>query len=291
MATNTAKLFKLMAMLPQRPREFYDRVCAMVDVHLEPFLRKRPQYESVEWETAVDALQEPLGGSLADYLREDSLREIEGQVRQGIGAMPADAPFASFHNGDFSLGRLCYALTRLKRPQAIVETGVCYGVTSSFMLKALQVNGIGRLHSIDLPPLGENADAFVGRLIPADLRGYWKLNRGSSRKLLAGILHDIGKVDMFVHDSLHTYRNMRFEFEHVAPHLSSDAVVVADDIEDNSAFEEWSRNSRPLFAAVLREYAKRKSLLGVVVCGKALTTGMQAVEAVGCAPARGSRNG
>lgn len=268
MPTNTAKMLKLMSILPQRPGEFYDRISAMVDVHLEPYLRKPPQYETVDWEKAIEALNEPLGAALADYLNEESLREIEDQVRKGIGAMPSNAPFASFHNGDFSLGRLCYALARIKRPNVIIETGVCYGVTSSFMLKALQVNGRGCLYSIDLPPLGENADAFVGRLIPADLRCRWKLNRGSSRKLLAGILRNIGAVDMFVHDSLHTYRNMRYEFELVAPHLTADAIVVADDIEGNSAFEEWSRNARPVYSSVLREHAKRKSLLGVAVCGK-----------------------
>jgi predicted O-methyltransferase YrrM len=268
MPINTAKMLKLMSILPQRPGEFCDRISAMVDVHLEPYLRKAPQYETVEWETAIEALNEPLGASLAEFLSEDSLREIEDQVREGIGAMPSNAPFASFHNGDFSLGRLCYALARIKRPNVIIETGVCYGVTSSFMLKALEVNGRGSLYSIDLPPLGENADAFVGRLIPAGLRSNWKLNRGSSRKLLSGILRNIGAVDMFVHDSLHTYRNMRFEFELVAPHLTPDAIVVADDIEGNSAFEEWSRNAHPVYSSVLREHAKRKSLLGVAVCGK-----------------------
>ncbi|MGB2605798.1 MAG: class I SAM-dependent methyltransferase [Candidatus Sulfotelmatobacter sp.] len=279
-------MLKLMSLLPQRPGEFYDRVSAMVDVHLEPYLRKTPRYETVEWETAVEALDEPLGACLAEYLQEDSLREIEDQVREGIGAMPEDAPFASFHNGDFTLGRLCYALTRIKRPNVIIETGVCYGVTSSFMLKALQINGRGSLYSIDLPPLGENADAFVGRLIPADLRRNWKLNRGSSRKLLSGILESIGAVDMFVHDSLHTYRNMRFEFELVAPHLSSDAIVVADDIEGNSAFDEWSRSAHPVYSSVLREHAKRKSLLGIAVCGKSHAERPEAVVQGGYQAAR-----
>jgi predicted O-methyltransferase YrrM len=282
-------MLKLMSILPQRPGEFYDRVCAMVDVHLEPYLRKAPQYKTVEWETAVEALDEPLGACLAEYLGEDSLREIEDQVREGIGAMPADAPFASFHNGDFSLGRLCYALTRIKRPNVIIETGVCYGVTSSFMLKALQVNGQGSLYSIDLPPLGENADAFVGRLIPAALRRNWRLNRGSSRKLLSGILQSIGAVDMFVHDSLHTYRNMRFEFELVAPYLTPDAIVVADDIEGNSAFDEWSRNAHPVYSSVLREHAKRKSLLGVAICGKSHAERPEAVLPGGYETARNGK--
>src|SRR5260370_30423521 len=106
--------------------------------------------------------------------------------------MPSDAPFKSVHNGDFNLGRLCYATVRIKRPTVVVETGVCYGVTSSFILKALQVNGTGRLFSIDLPPLGDNADDFVGRLIPSELRSGWQLHRGSSRQVLPQVLSCVG---------------------------------------------------------------------------------------------------
>ena len=44
-------------------------------------------------------------------------------------------------------------------------------------------------------------------------------------------------IDFFVHDSLHTYRNMHQEFEIVSPFLAPRAVVVADDVEGNSAFK------------------------------------------------------
>jgi predicted O-methyltransferase YrrM len=267
-------MYTLLSLLPRRPREFYERIAAMIDAYLEAHWHKQPEYKTVDWTAAVKCLSELLGDSLEDCLREDALYEIEQQVRQGIGAMPPDAPFASFHNGDFKLGRLCYALTRIRRPTAIVETGVCYGVTSSFMLKALEVNGKGRLHSIDLPPLGANADDFVGQLVPESLRGNWRLHRGSSRRLMPQILRSEGQIDFFLHDSLHTHRNMRYELELVRSHLSTDAVVVADDVEGNSAFQDWILSTSPAYAGVLREEAKRKSLLGVAVfCSQAPISG------------------
>jgi len=158
----------------------------------------------------------------------------------------------------------CYVLARIIQPSAIVETGVCYGVTSAFLLKALQVNRRGALHSIDLPPLGKDADEFVGKLIPADLRGSWKLYRGASQRLLPHVLNEVRSLGLFVHDSLHTYRNMLLEFETVRPYLAPTAVVLADDIEGNEAFDEWVEKTHPQYSAALQEESKQ-SLVGVAL--------------------------
>ena len=263
--SNVEKMFSLLSMIPQRPREFYDRMAAKVDVYRERYLQKQPHYQTLDWAAVVAGLNQSLRTNIEDCLRELPLQEIQRTVQQGIAAMPADAPFNSRHNGDFYLGRLCYALTRIRRPRTIVETGVCYGVTTSFILKALEVNGTGELYSIDLPPLGKDADQFVGRLIPQRLRGKWTLNRGSSKAVMPGVIGQIGQVDFFIHDSLHTYRNIRWELETVTPYLAPNAMVVTDDVEGNVAFQEWIAKAGPSYAAVLREQAKRESLLGVAV--------------------------
>ena len=74
------------------------------------------------------------------------------------------------YNGSPALARLCYAVVRAMRPQVVVETGVCYGVTSSFTLGALEENGSGMLYSIDLPLLAKEADHYHGCLVPQHLR-------------------------------------------------------------------------------------------------------------------------
>jgi hypothetical protein len=131
-------------------------------------------------------------------------------------------------------------------------------------LQALHVNGGGVLHSIDLPPLGNEADQFVGRLIPTNLRGNWKLHRGSSKVVLPQVLKHVGPISLFVHDSLHTYRNMRREFETVHPFLNPTAAVVSDDIERNDAFGEWVSKARAERSITLHEESK-KGLLGVAL--------------------------
>jgi hypothetical protein len=168
------------------------------------------------------------------------------------------------HNADFGLARLCYLICRALKPSIVLETGVAYGLTTAVVLKALDVNGTGLLHSVDLPPLGSEADQFVGRLIPQQLRHRWRLHRGASRRVLPSLLPQLGQVDIFVHDSLHTLRNMRHEFRSVMGYLSQPGVVIADDVDRNPAFLQLVHDTHPAFWATSEEVEK-KALFGVSV--------------------------
>lgn len=260
------KFSYLIRLLPTRPTEFWGRLATIVEVRAESSGRRRCTIDPVDWPRAVSELNHLWRVDLDAFLSEVELKNVEQEVSELILAMPKDAPFGSFHNGDVRLARLCYALARIIQPTVVVETGVCYGVTSAFLLKALKVNGRGTLHSIDLPPLGRDADQFVGKLIPANLRGSWTLYRGSSHRLLPQVLRGVGSIGLFVHDSLHTYRNMLREFETVRPYLAPKAAVVADDIEGNDAFGEWVAKVAPRYSVVLEEESKQ-SLLGLALFG------------------------
>jgi hypothetical protein len=258
------KLGCLSRLLPTRPAEVWERLATMAEVRAETYRRRAPAVEPVEWSRVVSDVSQFCQVDVNSILRETELKDVEDEVLLLQQTLPMDAPFGTFHNGDIQLARLCYALARIIQPRAIVETGVCYGVTSAFLLQALQVNGSGILHSIDLPPLGRNADHFVGTVVPAGLRHNWTLHRGSSRSLLPSVLQSLRQVDLFVHDSLHTYRNMRREFETIQPCLSPTAAVVADDIEGNEAFRQWSDRAGPQYSVTLREQSKT-SLVGVAL--------------------------
>jgi len=149
-----------------------------------------------------------------------------------------DSPFQFSHNGSSTLGELCYWACRYLRPQAVVETGVAYGVTSAYILQALEENGQGALYSIDLPPLGRDSLRYVGYFVPAELRARWKLRIGSAQKLLPETLRQAKSIDVFVHDSLHTYSHMKWEFENAMGALRPGGILISDDIEGNRAFEE-----------------------------------------------------
>jgi predicted O-methyltransferase YrrM len=144
--------------------------------------------------------------------------------------------FGRWDDGDVRLGRLAWCLARHLRPQRVVETGVGRGFTTSALLDALDRNGGGRLWSIDLPPLARRDFAEdIGAAVPERLHERWTLLRGSSRRLLPRLLADLGEVDLFVHDSMHTSRNMRFELEQAWAALCPGGAALVDDVEKNVA--------------------------------------------------------
>ncbi len=264
---------QLASLLPNHPQEFYDRIAGIAEFHSEVLLGKTLTKTSFEYTAtnttdAIQLLGASLGESLGPFFAEDGLREIEQHVRGRIEALRALGPFGLFHNADFLLARLAYALCRALRPAVVLETGVAYGVSSAFVLKALEENGLGVLHSIDLPPLGKDSDHFVGFLIPDSLRGPWKLYRGVSRRVMPTLLPGIGRVGLFLHDAMHTYRNMSWELGTVTPHMARPSAVIVDDIDYNSAFRDWTNAVHPDFAAILSEQekadnAQRRKLLGL----------------------------
>jgi hypothetical protein len=255
-----SKIFHLLTLLPKNPREFNQRVSIMLGARLDSRMRKPPRYDTVSWQVLAQGVDKSLSVKIADLLRERELQEVEDHVERALREARQDLPFGTFHNGDLLLGRLCYALTRAMKPRTVIETGVCYGVTTSFLLGALRLNGSGVLHSIDLPPLGQDADHFVGSLVPSHLKDSWKLYRGLSNEWLPKILESNGEVGLFVHDSLHTYENIRRELATVTPYLAPVAAVIVDDVEGNGAFGDWAQLAIPQFLGVTRAQSKPSSV-------------------------------
>jgi hypothetical protein len=240
----------------------HDRIMTRLEVFLERFWLRQPAYRPIEWDHLVQGLEARLGAGLAGFLGEPALADIEQAAHEGIRELAPRAPFPVVHNADLGLARLCYGICRAVKPSVVVETGVAYGVTSAFILKAMQVNGHGALHSVDRPPLGYRADSFVGFLVPDALRPRWHLHQGLSRRVLPSLLAQLQRVDVFLHDSRHTYRNMDWELRAVTPFLAHTSAVIADDVDRNVAFEYWVRERHPSFHATMRETDKGR-LLGV----------------------------
>jgi Methyltransferase domain len=146
--------------------------------------------------------------------------------------------FSGWDDGDAALARAAWCVARHTQPQIAVETGVARGFTTRVILEALEADGAGRLYSIDLPPpLEERRLAEETGVAVADqVRGRWTLIRGSSRRRLPGLLRDLGTIDMFVHDSRHTYRNISFELGLAWPALRPGGFLLADDVGANGGF-------------------------------------------------------
>lgn len=158
-----------------------------------------------------------------------------------------DTEFSEIHNSlsryfslhgtaDTTLARLLYCLSRIKKPEYIVETGVWHGVSSTFLLSAIKKNGTGFLHSIDVPPVDPSIKVEIGGAIPVELREHWRLHLGHSRIMLPKVLNEIPKLQFFVHDSEHSYRNMYNEYKIAWPKIDTGGFLISDDIALNDAF-------------------------------------------------------
>jgi Methyltransferase domain len=160
---------------------------------------------------------------------------------KGIQAGPQS--FLGWNDGDAGLVRAIWCLTRHLRPQHVVETGVAHGVTSRFILEALERNGEGHLWSIDLPPLERDWRKQVGIAVNDRLASRWSYIKGPSRLRLSKVLAQFGHLGLFVHDSLHSERNVRFELDRAWPHLRPGGAVVVDDIDANWGFRSFTENT------------------------------------------------
>ena len=253
-----------------RPREAYDRLTGYADLLLDRLFAGTPNYETVSRETALRDAQAHLGDA-ADVLGEPALARVEEATRRLLADIRGEDPFRLRWAADSVLARWCYLVCRLLEPSVVVETGVAYGVSSAFILSALEQNGRGTLHSVDLPPTSRGADGFWGIAVPGELRERWHLHRGASKRVLPRLLRKTGPLDLFVHDSLHTRRNMRREFETVWPYLGDGGVILADDVERNGAFGELRRRGPALWRVVEdREEAPLHGRAAPVVFGVAI---------------------
>jgi predicted O-methyltransferase YrrM len=259
-----SKTLQLLFLLPRRPLEFCDRVTASLTTRWRESGTGNTPYRVVTHEEGLSELSGMLGAELRTALEEPELERLEADLGRRETGLTDGAPFNRAHNGGSALAGFCYAVTRALKPELVLETGVCYGVTSAHFLQALKMNGRGELHSIDLPPLGKNGDAYVGTLVSRELRQSWTVHRGTARRLLPKLLTSLGQIDLFLHDSLHTYRNMRMEFAKAWPKLRPGGVLISDDVDGNAAFRELAKRHDVAASVVLREDGK-KSLFGIAV--------------------------
>jgi methyltransferase family protein len=146
-----------------------------------------------------------------------------------------------------------YAAVRAFAPDCIVETGVANGVSSAYLLLALQKNKRGRLHSIGLAdtaflPVGKDP----GWLVPEWLRAAWQVHVGDVRDILPRLLKHLDKIGIFIHDSLHTYDHMMWEFETAYPYLLSGGLLISDDAWWNNSFYDFAEKKGARDVQIMR---------------------------------------
>jgi predicted O-methyltransferase YrrM len=131
-----------------------------------------------------------------------------------------------------------YGLTRWLRPTVVVESGGFIGMSSAFILKAFADANLtaAKLYSIEW-----SEDCEQGALIPGELRsasGGFVPMRGKVEDFLKGDQLP-RQIDMFLHDSSHSYRHMLWEFRQFWPRLRDGGLLVSHDVQMNAAFPEF----------------------------------------------------
>ncbi|MGA8274105.1 MAG: class I SAM-dependent methyltransferase [Candidatus Sulfotelmatobacter sp.] len=181
--------------------------------------------------------------------------------------------FKYWNDGDAGLVRSIWCVVRHLAPDKVVETGVGHGVTSRIILEAMKKNGRGHLWSIDLPPLEKAWQKQVGIAVGDGHRDRWSYIRGSSRLHLPKLLAKVGELDLFIHDSLHSERNVRFELDRAWTVLRPGGALVVDDIDVNWGFRSFTQTfsgqrsvicqAEPLHPDLRRP--DKKGMFGIIV--------------------------
>jgi hypothetical protein len=236
------------------------------------FERPAPALEGAPSPAWEQALHESLGvpwpcrelAALQEVWDDTQARLREAGARAGRGA------YGGWDDGDPALARAVWCLTTHLRARQVLETGVARGITSRTILECLARDREGDLWSIDLPALNHAQwSGELGVAVPAELRGRWTLVEGSSRMKLREVLERLGTLDLFVHDSLHSERNVRFELAHVWPAVRAGGAIVVDDVHMNAGFHRWlagvgdaqsivclADDGQALFAVVIKRHPR-----------------------------------
>ncbi|MFZ3354858.1 MAG: class I SAM-dependent methyltransferase [Xanthobacteraceae bacterium] len=207
------------------------------------------------WDSILgDALAELKTVPHADQVfeRRDFIEKYLFDIAAKYGAYYA----AGWVNLDDAL--FLYWLVRQLKPKTIVQTGVCNGLSSAFMMLGLVKNGQeGRLHVIDLPPVFDSKDPawtvkgkVYGVVIPESKSSGWivpdayhdrfDVRTGDAKELLPKLVDDVDSIDFFYHDSDHTYDHMMFEFREAKRKLKPGGLMVGDDISWNASLWDFA---------------------------------------------------
>jgi predicted O-methyltransferase YrrM len=168
----------------------------------------------------------------------------------------------SFSPGGMSIGgKALYVITRVVKPQSILEIGVANGMSTAYILGALNDENMSpesvTIHAIDRPQFAyqirERRGKFgiegrgglipdnkeVGWLAPNDIKSNYnyQLHIGDFTHILEDILETSGNLDLAVYDASKDSDEMKFAYQRCINKLNGEGVLISDDVLVNDTFE------------------------------------------------------
>lgn len=171
-------------------------------------------------------------GQIRDWMQElDEDSHLADELTKRMSSNPRRRICANEPHWARRLG--WYSLVRAAQPDHVVETGTHLGLGSCAIAAALLRNGHGRLTTIDVDP-------HAGHLIGEPWAKVIDRRTGNSVDMLA----ELSDVDIFLHDSLHTYDHETSELAAVEPNLRAGAIILSDNAHESSALSDWSERTK-----------------------------------------------
>ena len=201
-------------------------------------MKSMPAPSRLWWRRAKDANQSAPAPSTSFYGIWDTVARFAAEIRTSdfMAEMirRRDACGSQGLMGALDCATL-YALARWRRPAVVLESGGFLGMSSAFLLKALVDEGLttAKLYSMEW-----SEDCDQGALIPNELRSQFVPLRGKVEDFMRS--DELPSfIDMFLHDSSHSYRHMLWEFRQFWPRLRDGGLLVSHDVHMNAAFPEF----------------------------------------------------
>jgi len=195
--------------------------------------------EEKEWISRIEQIRKqftdnPAPISILDFGagNPDSLRSDEEMTRGATSTTTY---------GEICLGSLpalwallLFKLIRTVQPEWVIELGTCIGISAAYQSAAQQLNGKGRLITI------EGSETIAGlakeNINSLGLKNV-EIHCGKFHDVLPEIFAEISAIDYVFIDGHHDEQATIAYFELLLPHLSSGALLVFDDIS-------WSTGMR-----------------------------------------------
>jgi hypothetical protein len=93
-----------------------------------------------------------------------------------------------------------------------------------------------------------------GWLVPSELRDRWELTLGDSNVELKKVVGKLDSIDLFYHDSEHSYETMMFEFTETWDKIRKEGYLLADDIRWNDSWKDFLAKHQGTYSFMYRNF-------------------------------------
>ena len=228
------RVFKTFAGYLKRP-DLYPELGRKIIKNI--FYRKnanKGQEKTISWASSLAVSQEKAISDLFGI----KVKSFEELFPSELGEAKRKEQECPIKMGGAGALELIYYACEFTEAKAVIETGVAYGWSSLVALLSLKKRN-GTLYSSDMPYLGQDGDKFVGCIVPENMKTNWKLFRHADKESLPKIFAESKEFDVVHYDSDKAYNGMFWAYKELYGKLRKGGVFISDDINDNSAFQDF----------------------------------------------------